>query len=482
MPRLSRRRFLEDSVFAASLAALAAVPETAASAPPSPARRVGPNDKIRVACVGVRNRGMDHVRGYLGQPDAEVVAICDVDLNVTGKAVKAVEDKGQKATVYQDIRKLLEDKNVDAVSLALPIHWHALASIWAMQSGKDVYVEKPVSHNVSEGRRMVEAARKYGRVCQSGTQARSAKAVRDAIRHIHDGKIGKVTLARGLCYKSRKSIGTKPDAPVPEGVAYDLWLGPAPKRDFNPNRFHYEWHWMWDYGSGDLGNQGIHQMDIARWALKKDHLPESALALGGRFGYQDQGETPNTAVALYDYGDEQLIFEVRGLPTEGVKGVKIGDVVYGTEGYVAFSGDYGKAAAFDRDGNQTVTFSGGGNHFRNFLDAVRSRKTADLNAPVEEGHLSSALCHLGNVSYRLGGQAAFKDKTKRFGDDKEAYETFARFEEHLAANGVRLEEAKYQVGRNLKIDAKRESFGNDREANALLTRAYRAPFVVPARL
>ncbi len=485
MPRsVSRRQFLHDSLLRAGMtAALAAAGAEAAPVFARPLRQAPASERVRVAVVGVRGRGMDHIGGYLSQPDAEVVAVCDVDPGVTGKAVRAVEEKGRKAPrVYQDIRKLLEDKDVDAVSLALPVHWHALASLWAMQAGKDVYVEKPVSHNVSEGRRLVEAAAKYGRICQAGTQARSNRATREAIAHIHDGKIGKVTLARGLCYKRRGSIGTKPDGPVPEGVEYDLWLGPAPRRPFNPNRFHYNWHWMWDYGTGDVGNQGIHQMDIARWALKKEGLPKSVLSVGGRFGYEDQGETPNTLLTVFDYGDADLIFEVRGLPTEGVKGVTIGDIVYGSEGYVVFTANYGAAAAFDNDGNPTATFRGGGGHFRNFLDVVKSRKASDLHAPIEEGHLSSALCHLGNVSYRLGQAAPFSEKSKRFGDDAEAYATFARFEEHLGANGVPLAEATYQVGRKLSVDAKKEDFGRDRAANALLTREYRAPFVVPARI
>ena len=490
MPRISRRRFLEDSLFAAS-AALAAshipgIAQAAEEQAPGPAERrraVGANDKIRVCCIGVRGRGTAHIQGYLGQPDATVAALCDVDLGVTGRAVKMVQDKTGKAPrVYQDLRQVFDDKDIDAVSLALPIHWHALASIWAMQAGKDVYVEKPVSHNVQEGRRMVEAARRYNRICQSGTQSRSHQAVRDAIRYIHDGKIGKVSLARGLCYKPRGSIGIKPDQSVPEGVNYDIWLGPAPERPFNPNRFHYNWHWMWDYGSGDLGNQGIHQMDIARWALNKDTLPQSVLGLGGRFGYEDQGETPNTELSFYDYGDAQLIFEVRGLKTDGLQGAKIGDIIYGSDGYVVFTSSYGRAAAFDNDNKPVKEFSGGGNHFRNFLDAVRSRKESDLNAPIEAGHLSSALCHLGNVSYRLGQKASFSDKTKRFGENKEAYETFARFEEHLAGNGVKLENTSYQLGRSLRIDPKTETFVNDKEADALLTRAYRAPFVVPEKV
>ena len=489
MPQITRRRFLEDSLMAATAALVGGDGMGTALAQEGAARvkTAGPNDQIRIAVIGVHGRGMAHVGGYLAQKDAVVAAICDVDLNVAGKAAKTVEDRsGKKPKIYQDLRKLYEDKEIDAVSMALPIHWHALASIWAMQAGKDVYVEKPVSHNVTEGRRMVEAARKFERICQAGTQSRSSPAVRDAIAHIHAGKIGRVFLARGLCYKTRGSIGIKPDGPVPAGVDYNIWLGPAPERPFNPNRFHATgygtWHWFWDYGSGDLGNQGIHQMDIARWALNKDQLPKSVLSMGGRFGYEDQGETPNTQLSFYDYDDAQLIFEVRGLKTSALQDVKIGDIIYGDNGYVAFTSNYGKAAAFDNDGKMVQEFKGDGNHFRNYLDAIRSRKAEDLHAPIAEGSLSSDLCHLGNISYRLGSPAPFSLKSKRFAEDKAAAETFARFTQHLADNGVKAEEATYRLGRALTIDAQNENFGQDTEANALLTRAYRAPFIVPEHL
>lgn len=479
MSRLSRRQFLEDSFFAAALAGIAASPVTAGE---SPRRRISQNDKLQVAVIGVRSRGANHVSEFLKLPDVEIVAICDVDPSKVGGVVKAVEQKqGKPPKIYQDLRKLYEDKEIDAVSMALPIHWHALASLWAMQSGKDVYVEKPVSHNVSEGRRLVEAAAKYGRICQAGTQARSSKAVQDAIRHIHSGKIGTVSLSRGLCYKLRKSIGIKEDGPVPDGVDYDLWLGPAPKRPFNPNRFHYEWHWMWDYGTGDLGNQGIHQMDIARWALNKNDLPRSVYSVGGRYGYVDQGETPNTLCSFFDYGDTRLIFEVRGLPDSGLKGVTVGDIVYGSDGYVAFTSNYGTAAAFDRDGNKTMEFKGGGGHFANFVNAAKSRQTSDLNAPVAEGHLSSALCHLGNISYRLGTQMQVADVEKglRQDADKEAY---SRFLQHLTQNQVSATDLKVTMGRFIELDPKKETVRKDREAERLLTREYRAPFVVPAKL
>jgi predicted dehydrogenase len=482
MDKMTRRGFLERSLLAAAAAVTGAGLTEKAGAAERRGRRISPNDRIHIACIGVHGRGKDHVGAYAKRDDVELVAICDVDERVIGPAQKIVEHNHKPTPkAVQDIRRLLEDKSIDAVSIATPNHWHALAAIWAMQAGKDVYVEKPVSHNVREGRRMVEAARKYDRICQTGTQSRSQKGTRDAIEFIHSGKIGKVFLARGLCYKRRDSIGKLADAPVPNGVDYDIWLGPAPVRPFNPNRFHYNWHWNWDYGNGDLGNQGIHEMDVARWALNKNTLPNSAMGLGGRFGYEDDGQTPNTELTFYDYGDSHLIFEVRGLPTKDLKGVMIGILVYGTEGYVAFT-SYESAAAFDNNGNLLAKFDGSGDHYGNFLDAVRSRKHTDLNADILDGHLSSALCHLGNISYRLGTLQPFSAKTQAFGEDKEAYETFGRFENHLADNGIRMEETSYYLGPRLRFNPRAENFGGNAQANALLTRAYRAPFVVPERV
>lgn len=481
MPRITRRRLFEDSLLTAAALAAARSAGTSWAQEPS-GRKTGPNDTIRIAVLGVHGQGMSHVRAYLSMKDVQVAAICDPDSNQFAKAVKAVEDAGQPTPkTVQDLRRVFDDDSIDAVSIATPNHWHALASIWAMQSGKDVYVEKPVSHNVVEGRRIVEAARKYNRICQTGTQIRSASGSREAIKYIHDGYIGKVYLSRGLCYKRRDSIGKLPDGPVPPGVDYDLWLGPAPKRPFNPNRFHYNWHWNWDYGGGDLANQGIHQMDVARWALKKDTMPLSVISLGGRFGYEDDGQTPNTQLVFMDYGDAQLIFEVRGLPTPDLLGAKIGNIVYGTEGYVVFT-SYSTAIAYDAKGGKVKEFSGGGNHHRNFIDAMRSRKATDLTADIAEGHLSSALCHLGNISYRLGKQVPFNPRTQAFGDDKEAYETIGRFEKHLQENGIKLEEATYRLGPRLKVIPEKESFADNPEANALLTRQYRSPFVVPDRV
>ena len=340
MGPIDRRRFLHDTAtLAAAIAALPPGTSRAGNAEndaPADTKPAGPNDVLRVAVVGVHGRGMDHIEGFSHLNDVRITAICDIDENVTGSAKRHIEERyGSAPVYYQDIRRLLENKDIDAISVATPNHWHALATIWACQAGKDVYCEKPVSHNVTEGRRMVETARKYNRIVQTGTQLRSHKGIQDAMAFVQSGKLGKVYMAKGLCYKPRGSIGHKPDGPVPPGVDYNLWLGPAPVRPFNANRFHYNWHWFWDYGNGDLGNQGIHQMDVARWGLGKHEFPKAVLASGGRFGYTDDGQTPNTLHVSFEFEDCELQFEVRGLITNEELKVKIGDVFYGTEGILA---------------------------------------------------------------------------------------------------------------------------------------------------
>lgn len=481
MSQWTRRRFLEHS--ALSLTALASA-SWAQQAAASPHKRGMANDLVHVAVIGVNSRGKDHISGYVDRSDAVITAICDPDEEAGRRAIEMIVKKGKPAPRYvQDIRRLLEDKELNAVSIATPNHWHALAAIWAMQAGKDVYVEKPVSHNVSEGRRIVQVARKLGRICQTGTQIRSQQGSRDAIEYIHSGKIGKVHTARGLCYKPRTSIG-KVDAPtpVPAGVDYNLWLGPAPEKPIMRKRFHYDWHWQWDYGNGDLGNQGIHQMDVARWALGKSMMPKTVMGLGGRFGYIDDGETPNTELCFMDYGDCQLIFEVRGLKTDKLQGAAVGNIIYGSEGYVVFTG-YDAATAYDNDDKEIQKFKGGGDHFDNFLQAVRSRSISDLRADIEEGHLSSALCHLGNISYKLGASMPMSDKPM-FGKNTMAAETFERYEKHLADNGIDLAKANYQSGPTLTLDPKRERFTGDHasNANAHLSREYRKGFAVPLKV
>lgn len=481
MEKISRRRLIEDSL--ALLAVAAAPAASLASSAPVGRRRVSPNEKLNVAVIGFNGRGMNHVTEWLDMADANLVAVCDCDTAVFPNALKAAEKAGKPApATIQDVRKLLERKDIDAVSIATPNHWHALGAIWAMQAGKDVYVEKPVSHNVWEGRKIVEAARKTGKICQTGTQSRSSQGLKDAMAFLREGGLGKISLARGLCYKRRPSIGTcgNPQNP-PSTVDYDLWLGPAPKRPVMRTRFHYDWHWQWDYGNGDLGNQGIHQMDIARWALGKSTLPNSTVSLGGRFGYTDDGETANTQLVLHEYDDCKLLFEVRGLETPDLRGAKIGVLVYGTEGLMVIP-DYASATVFDNSGNKVKEFKAGGDHFRNFVQAVRSRLVGDLNADIEEGHYSSAMCHLGNISYRLGTPAPFNSKTGTFGDQKEISEAFGRMEEHLRANAVPVDAATYRLGRKLSINPKKERFKRDAEADGMLARDYRASFAVPEKV
>jgi predicted dehydrogenase len=490
MRSLTRREFLEDSAIAALLAGsglLGARPQAAEE--PKPAKKGGANDRIRVACIGVRGQGSGHVTNYSRNHDkfnCEVAIICDVDEGVIDRPMKTAEQNQGKAPKYEkDLRKVFEDKSIDVVSIATPNHWHALAAIWAMQAGKDVYVEKPVSHNVSEGRRMVEAARAYKRICQTGTQSRSNPGMREAIAYVHDGKLGKLKVSRGLCYKPRGSIGkvSGPQEP-PKTMDYDLWCGPAPNNPpMRKTRFgtvHYDWHWFWDYGCGDLGNQGIHEMDKARWGLQKNQMPLSVVSAGGRLGYVDDGQTPNTQICVFDYGDKQLIFEVRGLPTDPLRDCKVGNIFHCENGIVVCP-SYFSGIAFDKDGKELARFNGQANHFENFLKAVRSRKESDLNADILEGHLSSALCHLGNISYRLGEVQA-PGKANPLGDNAEAAEVLTRMEKHLKDNKVELDKTPLRVGRKLKIDGQTESFVNDKQADAMLTREYRRGFEVPAKI
>src|SRR3954452_21443038 len=356
-----------------------------------------PNDTVRMAVVGCGGRGQSHVSAWSSMPNVEIVALCDVDQFHINEKLKYLENKGAKKPVtYVDMRKMLEDKNIDAVSIATPNHWHALQTIWAVQAGKDVYVEKPCTHNIFESQQIVADARKYNRLVQQGSQSRSSPALREAVQRMRDGELGEVYMARVLCYKWRDTIGRYPDGPMKSGetfaftvggrpepcydsaylsnVDYDLWLGPAAKRPFNRNRFHYNWHWFWDTGNGDLGNQGIHEMDIARWGLGKTEMPRAVQSSGGRFGYSDDGETPNTELVALEFDDCLLQFEVRGLPTNAEAGAKIGVLFYGTEGLLSITSytDWQTYLGPKCD-QKGPGGKGGGDHFANFVRAVKAR-------------------------------------------------------------------------------------------------------------
>jgi predicted dehydrogenase len=411
-----------------------------------------PNDTVRVCCVGVRGQGQSHLRAYSRMQNVEIAAICDVDESILEQRLGDTEKMTKKRPAgFTDLRKVLEDKSIDAISIATPNHNHALQAIWGCQAGKDVYVEKPCSHNIFEARQLVAAAKKYNRMVQHGTNGRSSPSMQRAVQQLRDGVIGYVYLSRGLCFKTRDTIGRTPISDVPSGVHYDLWLGPAPKREFTKNRFHYNFHYFWDYGNGDFGNQGAHQMDAARWLLGVKY-PTKVSAIGGHFMFDDDQETPNTLTATYEFNEsgkkKMLVFEVRHWLTNGEADIPrrsdsaaVGNIVYGSNGYLStgagvkiYVGKELQPAAAPSSGGERAM----GDNWANFIQAVRSRKTSDLNAPIEEGAISVTLIHLANISYRLG--------------------------------------------RTLHFDPVTMSCKGDSEANRMFTRNYRAPFVVPEKV
>jgi len=481
MRTFNRRTFLKSSLLAAA---------SIRFFPALTARAGGANDEVRFAVVGFNQRGTSHIGGFSKIKGTRLVALCDVDRDVLDREVKKCQTSGNSVEGYSDVRKLLENPNIDVVTFATPNHWHSLGSIWAVQAGKDVYVEKPVSHNVWEGRQLVSAARKHGRLVQAGTQSRSRGDIREAIQWTQEGHIGKLLRARGLCYKRRPTIGKVSEPqPTPESVDYDLWCGPAPKEPLMRKKLHYDWHWVWPTGNGDLGNQGVHQVDVARWVLGEAALSPRVLSIGGRLGYDDDGTTPNTLIVFHDYPAAPLIFEVRGLPSasdstkmDKYRGASIG-VVADFEGGSLVIPDSGAVNIVDKDGAEIKKFSKGSrDHFGNFIEAVRSRKQSDLNADILEGHISSALCHTANISYRLGKKRTPEQIRGAIRSNKDMDETFGRMEQHLAANMVDLRKTPATIGAVLKMDPQAERFVGSRAANNLLTRKYRAPFVVPEKV
>jgi predicted dehydrogenase len=434
---IDRRSFLKSSAAFSTLAVIGRGAGGQESAAASAGRSYKANEAIRTAILGIRAQGKSHIGWHAAIKGVRVVTLCDIDERLFADRLKLAGDKPPKTEV--DLRRVLDDKDVDCVSIAMPNHWHALATIWACQAGKDVYVEKPASYSIREGRKMIEAARKYNRVVEVGTHMRAKLGRQEAMKVLRDGVIGKVYMARVYFFNPRKSIGRKDDCPVPAGVHYDSWLGPAPVRPFNPNRFHYEWHWNWDYGNGEIGNNGPHMADLVIEGLgKQAELPTKVYSQGGRYVWDDQGQTPNVQMADYRYDDGTLVtMDIRNLESMPEVGGGEGVVFLGTKGCMNLIGDGTFTTTIDRKpGPKGANKSGAHPQLiQNFYDVVWSRKVADLLAPIEYGHTGAALCHLGNISYRLG--------------------------------------------RSVNFDPKTETFGNDAEANALLTREYRKPFVVP---
>ena len=490
MNKIPRRRFIRNTLMAA--AAFKAFPLLAQTSVRS--KVIGANGDIRYAIVGLNGRGKNHIDAMGKIPGTRLVALCDVDSAVLGKELQKQKDAGGQVEGHTDFRELLARKDIDAITFATPHHWHALGAIWAVQTGKDVYVEKPASHNVWEGRQMLNAARKYDRIMQCGAQCRSSVGLQQAIAYLRAGNLGKIIRARGLCYKRRDSIGkTTGPQPIPETVDYDLWCGPAsnepPRRNSKKNgSVHYEWHWFWEYGNGDLGNQGIHQMDIARWVLGEPEVSPRVISLGARLGYDDDGQTPNTQIVFHDYKAAPLIFEVRGLPSgadptamDNYHGASIG-VVVDCEGGSIVIPSYTKAIVYDEQGREVKTYEEGGNHFENFIQSVRSRKHTDLHCDIAEGHISAALCHTGNISYRLGKPLMPEAILHELKGNSDLAESLGRVEEHLGSNKIDLHKTPFMLGAALKMNPKTERFTNNHEANQLLTREYRKPFVVPEKV
>ncbi|MBI1790029.1 MAG: Gfo/Idh/MocA family oxidoreductase [Acidobacteria bacterium] len=399
----------------------------------------GANDRVRLAIIGLGGRGNDHLNLFSSIEGVEIGTLVEPDGNRAEKAAAALYQKtGKRARLESDMRRVFEDKSIDAVTIATCNHWHALAAIWACQAGKDIYVEKPVSHNLFEGKKLVEAARKYQRVAQGGTQRRSFPRFRKAIELLHNGAIGDIYQAKWIFPGNRDSIGFKPIEPPPAWLNWDLWLGPAPEQPYHGNLVHYNWHWFWDFGNGELGNNGIHLVDISRWGMKKG-LPVKIHSSGGRYGYKDQAQTPNTQTVTWQYADgSHIIGEIRGLYT----GEPMSWDFFGTKGHLHLFADGRFQITMGRnkqpEPETPLPPDRDNTHYRNFTDAVRSRRWETLNAEINETHLSTALCHLGNIAYRLG--------------------------------------------RELHFDPAAEKFVNDREADQLLTREYRKPYVVPERV
>ncbi len=464
---MNRRLFLSTSALAGTWSLL------------SPhSRAAGANGSLRVAVVGFNSRGKGLMEELIKCKNVTLVALCDADTAVLDRVAADVGKRGIKVAKFTDFRKLCESKEVDALVIATPNHTHALIAITAAAHGKHSYVEKPVSHNVWEGRQLAKAADKYKVIIQHGFQRRSEKSWEEALAWIAGGEIGKMTLARGLCYKPRGSIG-KVGTPAnpPSTVDYNLWSGPREIIPVPRSKFHYDWHWQLLYGNGDLGNQGPHQLDVCRWAIGDPALPAAVVSAGGRLGYEDDGDCANTQIVWYDYKPVPILFEVRGLKTDGFRGQGIGNILECEGGWVS-GGHNPNSAAYDKDGKKIRDFSGGGGHIQNFVDAVKAGEIAPGRG-AESGHLSSALAHIGNISWQLGSTAEPAAVASAM-PHASAVDAFERMAAHLEENGVDLAKTPVTLGPMLSLDPAAERFTGSRaeEANALLKGSYRDEFKI----
>lgn len=497
MNAIPRRNFLKGSMTAGLALGMPRLTLGAGSQSGSP------NDAVNVAVIGlgsttavggVGGRGHQLIGRLREIPGAKIVSLCDADQEHLDRELEAARDHGETPSSCRDLREVLDDPGVDAVVIALPNHWHALATVWACQAGKDVYIEKPFSYDLWEGRQMVEAARTYGRMVQVGTQRRSSGFLSRVFDRLHGGELGDIRFAHALVYRPRESLGTV-DTPTtpPSTVDYDLWCGPAPNEPLMRKQLHYEWHWFWDTGNGEMGNNGIHVIDAARWALGQDRTPPRAMSIGGRFAFDDCGETANTQVALLDFEPAPLICEIRNVSagrdafsTGKFRDLNGGIVIDCEGGY--FAGDSGGGAFYDRQGKKIEDLGEGDSpgaleqaHLSSFLDAVRSRKAGDLTAQPIEGHRSTACCHLANVSHRLGSQESPRAIREATSGNAELADAFERCRAYLGENGVDLDDTPATLGPWVTFDEEQGRFVGDfaDAANKLSRRAYRKPFEVP---
>ncbi|MCX7825326.1 MAG: Gfo/Idh/MocA family oxidoreductase [Verrucomicrobiae bacterium] len=465
-----------------------------------------PNSEIRIAVVGlgginiygsVGGRGRQLIKSFLEVPGVRIAALCDVDRAILEDGAQRFKDRGGNVTTRVDFRRVLDDGSIDAVVFATPNHWHALGTIWACQAGKDVYVEKPFSYNIWEGRQMVAAARKYKRIVQVGMQRRSSTVLPMAFEYLRGGQLGSIRFAHALVYRARNSIGkVNTPTPVPDTVDHDLWCGPAPKTPLMRKQLHYEWHWVWPTGNGEMGNNGVHMIDICRWALGLNQPPPRAMSIGARFAFDDAGETPNTQVAIFDYQPVPIICEIRNVSknTNPKAPSTLGKFRNSDRGIVIvcegghFAGDYTHGAVFDKKGRRIKDFQDGRkaaeievSHAANFIAAVRNRKTDTLAAEAAVGHASAACCHMANISHRLGKQSSPDEIRERISSNSELLDAFERCRENLRENGVDLGATPAVLGPWVTFDPKQEQFVGEfaDQANHFARRKDRAPFLVP---
>ena len=459
----------------------------------------GANDIINVAVVGVHGHGRNHLRQYKEIPGVRIAAVCDVDQEILDREVGNLAKENINVKAYRDIRNLLDNKDIDAVSIATPNHWHALATIWACQAGKHVCVEKPVSHNIREGRKMVEAARKYGRLVQADLDSRSNLSYEAAFEYMQE-HLGRILLVRIVNYKRRKSIGkVMGPGTIPATVDFDLWTGPTPMKPLLRENMHYDWHWQWATGNSEIGNNGPHQLDICRWALRKNNLPNKVFSFDGRYGYVDDGETPNTHVVYFDYDGIPVIYDSRGLSREPGIETMDGITIYTATGkkvnhpfegsancsiaFICENGYLYGTTLYDNDGKEVMQFNreGIGNSLDNFNHALRTNKTSDLKTDILEGHLSTSICHMGNISYQTGQKHAVEILIDRIRGNEDLYQVFIDMRAHLSKHGVDLEKEQIIIGRELTMDSKSERFTGENSgmANLFLKDSSREPFIVP---